>query len=86
MSARESCVIAALMNTRGLVELIVLNLGASPSLGPSHVTVLHDVLFLFFLSHDSMTLEFSVIKSSVIRQLIPSPLATHTHTAFNCYN
>lgn len=29
MSKRESCVIAALMNTRGLVELIVLNLGVS---------------------------------------------------------
>ena len=27
MSVRESSVIAALMNTRGLVELIVLNLG-----------------------------------------------------------
>ena len=29
MSIRESSVIAALMNTRGLVELIVLNLGVS---------------------------------------------------------
>lgn len=35
MSIRESSVIAALMNTRGLVELIVLNLGAYSTVPPA---------------------------------------------------